>query len=176
MNDAKLKLQKLMRRAYSGEMAAALAYQGHRKILKSENERKAVQQIEIDEWRHRSEIGEILTELNAKPSFLREAVFFSIGKFVSVSCFFTGRFISTYFAGKLENGNVVEYKEAFDLAKECDLEEFCEMFSEMRDTELLHERILFEMIENNRFLPLFAFIFNWGKTANFATESRDVKF
>lgn len=176
MKDAKLKLQKLLRRAYSGEMAAALAYSGHWKSLKLRDEIEALKQIEIDEWRHREEIGEILAAMNAKPSLFREVLMFSIGKCVSLSCFLTGRFVSTYFAGVLESGNVEEYTEAEKLARELNLNSFCEKFAEMGETELQHEQILLEMISGHRLLPFFSFFFGWGKPENFVTGSQNVKF
>lgn len=176
MIDARLKFIKLLQRAYSGEMAAALAYRGHRKILRDKIERRAVRQIEIDEWRHRKDIGSILSDLDAKPSVFREIVFFAIGSAISFSCFFCGRFLATYFAGRLESGNVLEYQQAFDLAEEIGLAEYCEEFFEMRETESRHERILYEMVENHPLLPVFSFIFGWGKTGSFVTESRNVKF
>lgn len=176
MVEARLKIEKLLRRAYSGEMAAALAYRGHRGILKNKLERRSIRQIEIDEWRHRREIGRILAELNSRPLFFREVLFFTIGRFISFSCYFTGQFVATYFAGKLECGNVREYNEMSDLGKELGFHKLCQKFDEMRETESRHERILFAMIENHRLLPFFAYIFGWGKTANFVTESRNVKF
>ena len=176
MNDVSKNLIKLLQRAYSGEMAAALAYRGHQRILRCKAERKAVRQIELDEWQHRREIGKILAEMGAKPLFFREILFFLIGRSISFFCFFAGRFIATYFAGKLESGNVREYQEMFELAKFLGFRGFCRDFTEMRETESRHERILFEMVVNHRLLPYFAFVFGWGKTAGFVTESRDVKF
>ena len=176
MKDAERKLKKLLCRAYSGEMAAALAYRGHWKSLKIREEIKAVRQIEIDEWRHREEIAEVLAELKTKPSFFREALMFSIGRFISFSCFFTGRFVSTYFAGVLESSNVKEYSEAEKLAGELDLSGFCEKFAEMGKTELRHEQILLEMISEHRLLPHFSFIFGWGKSEGFGSRRQNVKF
>ena len=46
----------LLQRAYSAEKAAAFAYQGHAGAVKKIDEKKAIKQIEIDEWNHRKEV------------------------------------------------------------------------------------------------------------------------
>ena len=51
----------LLQRAYSAEKAAAFAYQGHAGSVKKEDEKKAIKQIEIDEWNHRREVMAIMT-------------------------------------------------------------------------------------------------------------------
>ena len=47
---------KLLQMAYSAERAAAFAYVGHANSVKNQNEKKAIKQIEDDEWHHRSEV------------------------------------------------------------------------------------------------------------------------
>ena len=49
-------LVRLLKQAYSGEKAAAFAYQGHAGSVKSVEEKAAIKQIEVDEWNHRAEV------------------------------------------------------------------------------------------------------------------------
>ncbi len=170
MKDAKTKLIELLQKAFSGEQAAALAYNGHWKSLKDETEIRIVKKIEADEWRHREQIRVMLVELNAEPLFRRDKVFYLIGRSIGIICHFCGRFCAAFFAGILENKNVEEYKEALELAKEIGLEKYFDVFLEMRETEAEHEIILREMIKENWFFPLFSFIFRWGNAADFAVE------
>jgi rubrerythrin len=50
----------LLQRAYSAEKAAAFAYQGHAGSVKDPVQKKAIRQIELDEWNHRSEVLQIM--------------------------------------------------------------------------------------------------------------------
>ena len=50
----------LLKQAYSAEKAAAFAYQGHAGAVKNKEEKKAIRQIEIDEWGHREEVLKIM--------------------------------------------------------------------------------------------------------------------
>ena len=169
-DETKKKFIELMQAAYSGEMAAALAYGGHWRILKSSSEIEAVKQIEIDEWNHRKRVGEILTEMNAKPSWIREKIFFAIGTSIALICRVCGYFCAAYFAGILENGNVNEYNLAHKYASELGFDHLLEDFLEMQKTELEHEIILYRMIKTHRFLPIFSRFFKWGKDGKFLLE------
>jgi hypothetical protein len=55
-------LIKLLQQAYSAEKAAAFAYQGHAGSVKNELEKKAIHQIELDEWNHRADVLKIMQE------------------------------------------------------------------------------------------------------------------
>ncbi|MCB1025684.1 MAG: ferritin-like domain-containing protein [Acidobacteria bacterium] len=153
---------KLMQAAYSGELAAALAYGGHWRALKVSEEVEAIKQIEIDEWKHRKRVGEILEELNAKPSHIREKIFWTIGTAIALICRVCGHFCAAYFAGILERGNVNEYNMAHNYAETLGLTHLLNDFREMEKTEAEHELILFRMVENHRFLPYFSYLFKWG--------------
>ncbi|HZG01943.1 MAG TPA: ferritin-like domain-containing protein [Chitinophagales bacterium] len=52
----------LLQRAYSAEKAAALAYQGHAASVKRIEEKKAIRQIELDEWHHREVVLQIMND------------------------------------------------------------------------------------------------------------------
>ena len=54
------KLVDLLKQAYSAEKAASFAYQGHAASVKSLEEKKAIRQIELDEWGHRDEVLKIM--------------------------------------------------------------------------------------------------------------------
>lgn len=138
MKDAKTKLIELLQKAYSGERAAALAYNGHWKSLKDETEIRIIRKIEQDEWIHRAQIKEMLLEFNAKPLFFREIVFYLIGRIIGFICHFCGEFLAAFFAGILESKNVQEYEKALEYAKEIGLEKFYEDFIEMEKTEAEH--------------------------------------
>ena len=70
----------LMKKAYSAEKAAAFAYQGHAAAVKNPNEKKAIRQIEIDEWNHRTEVLEIMRQYDVSISKFYEFKFHVIVK------------------------------------------------------------------------------------------------
>ncbi len=49
----RLKLVQLLQLAYSGEKAAALAYQGHARSVRDPAQKAMIEKIEKDEWVHR---------------------------------------------------------------------------------------------------------------------------
>lgn len=57
-------LSDLLQMAYSAEKAAAFAYIGHAGSLKNQEVKRAVNQIETDEWNHRREVLAIMNEYN----------------------------------------------------------------------------------------------------------------
>lgn len=162
MKEARQKLIAILQKAHAGERAAALAYSGHWKALKNPAEISAVQKIEDEEWLHRRQLAEMMKDFQVKPRFLREIVFFLIGKSISLICRVCGRFCATFFAGILENANVCEYGLASDYAEILGLPELVKELRVMERTEADHEDILREMIAEHPFLPLFSFIFRWG--------------
>ncbi len=175
MKNAKQKLIKLLQKAFSGERAAALAYNGHWKSLRNATEIRIVRKIEEDEWIHRKKIGEMLSQLNAEPLFLREKVFWLIGRTIGIICHFCGRFCAAFFAGILESKNVDEYKQALEYAEEIGLKEYFADFIEMRKTEAEHEFALRELIKDHWFFPLFSFIFRWGNLQTLDYQKPNVK-
>ena len=72
-------LTDLLQMAYSAEKAAAFAYIGHAGSLKNEEVKKAVSQIETDEWNHRREVLAIMNEYNIPVSKWYEFKFHIIG-------------------------------------------------------------------------------------------------
>jgi len=98
-----------LRKAYSGEKAAAFAYIGHAGSLKKPEDKAAVRQIERDEWGHRENVLRIMQKYDIPISRFYEIKFHLIGRFISASCYVIGWFMPYFFAGKLESGNVCEY-------------------------------------------------------------------
>src|SRR6185436_9654600 len=124
-NDRDLLIRQL-RGAYSGELAAGYAYRGHWDSVRDAAERERIRVIEQEEWHHRELVGGLLRQLGAKPSRVREAIFFMIGKTIALICHIGGRFIPMYGAGKLERTNIVEYEDAALYATRCGHEEMVE--------------------------------------------------
>ncbi|HJZ68764.1 MAG TPA: ferritin-like domain-containing protein, partial [Blastocatellia bacterium] len=96
-------LIEILQDAYSGELAAALAYRRHWKSLANEDERASIQNIEQDEWNHRRRVGEMLASLGASPRKAREVRRWLIGRVIGLACHLLGRFLPMYFAGQLES-------------------------------------------------------------------------
>jgi len=115
--DPQKNLVGLLRAAYSGELAAALAYRGHARALADVGERERVRQIERDEWQHRSVVGGMLKELGEAPGRGREWRARVLGKGFGALCRLVGWFLPMYVAGLLEGRNVREYEGAAGLAE-----------------------------------------------------------
>jgi len=143
------KLVKLMQMAYSGELAAAYAYQGHWRAVRREDEREAIRQIEQDEWHHRHQIKEILQQLEAQPNPFYEVKYFLIGRLIGFLCHIIGWYLAMYGAGRLERKNVLEYAYAADYANQCGRPEFVECFLEMSETEWEHEKFFRDKVESH---------------------------
>ena len=79
------KLCKLLQQAYSAERAASFAYQGHAGAVKNIKEKKAIKQIENDEWQHRAEVLKIMNAHNIPVSKYYEIKYFVVGKIISGS-------------------------------------------------------------------------------------------
>src|ERR1051326_6399642 len=87
----------LLKRAYSAEKAAAFPYQGHAGSVKNSEEKKAIHQIEIDEWNHRREVLIIMKQYGIPVSQWYEIRFHKIGRIISGSCYVIGWFMRFYF-------------------------------------------------------------------------------
>lgn len=156
-------LEDLLRRAYSAEKAAAFAYIGHAKSVKSKEEKAAIKQIEIDEWNHRKEVLLLLNLYGLKPSRWYEWKFHILGRAISASCYVIGWFMPFYFAGDLESGNVCEYFRMKQYFNDLGITEHDEILYEMGIKEKEHEIYFYDQIKNHKWLPFFEKIFKWGK-------------
>jgi len=158
----KLELIRILQNAYSGEAAAALAYRGHWRSLKSGPEKERIKQIESEEWDHRERVGAWLTTLGASPRPQRERLFRLIGRVLGPFCFISGWFLPMYFAGRLESGNVLEYEEAANYALNIRMDDCVEDLLDMARVEAEHELFFRETVAGHRLLPAMKAIFRWG--------------
>lgn len=163
MNNARQNLIRILQNAHAGELAAAFAYRGHWKSLKkTAAEREGIKKIEAEEWEHRENVARWLVKLSAKPNKIREKVFWTIGKTIGAACFVAGWFFPMYFAGRLESGNVQEYVDAAEFAKEIGMDDCAEEMMEMSRVEGEHEEFFRKIIADHRLLPLTKRFFRWS--------------
>lgn len=152
----------LLKTAYSAEKAAAFAYQGHAGAFKNPEEKKAIRQIELDEWNHREEVLQIMKQYNIPVSKYYEFRFHVVGKIISGSCYVIGWFMPFYFAGRLESGNVCEYFRMMHMFHSIGIKEHDQVLYEMGIEEKEHEVYFLEQIKTNKMLPFFEWLFSWG--------------
>jgi len=133
-------LAAILRLAYSGELAAALAYRGHWKSVKDPDERSRIRRIEEEEWHHRDLVGGMLAQLGMSPSPARERRARAIGRALALSCHVAGWLAPMYGAGRLERRNIVEYESAARLAVAVDRSEFVDCLLTMAEVEWDHEQ------------------------------------
>ncbi len=153
----------LIRMAYSAEKAAAFAYQGHAGSVKNAEDKAAIRQIELDEWKHRSEVLDIMNRYGIKPSTYYEFRFHVVGKAISFSCYIIGWFMPFYFAGRLESGNVCEYFRMKQFFNSLGISEHDTILYEMGIKEKEHEVYFYEKIKDSKLLPFFEKLFSWGR-------------
>lgn len=140
MSTAKDKLIGVLRAAHAGERAAALAYVGHSRSVKDPQEREDIARIGQEEVAHRARVGEMLRELGAAPSPLRECIFSGIGLTLSFFCHLTGWFCPMYGAGWIERRNIQEYVDAAAFAAQFDRLDLANELLEMARVEWDHEQ------------------------------------
>jgi rubrerythrin len=139
VDESRRKLIALLQLAYSGELAAAYAYRGHWKSVRNAEQKTAIQNIENDEWRHRKLVGEMLVNLESRPSQRRETRANLIGRTLGFLCHVTGWLAPMYGAGRLESRNIVEYGTAARYARECGRGDLVDCLLEMAEVEWDHE-------------------------------------
>jgi rubrerythrin len=166
----------LLKKAYSAEKAAAFAYQGHAGSVKNEDEKKAIRQIEVDEWNHRAEVLQIMQHYGIAVSKRYEFRFHVIGKVISASCYVIGWFMPFYFAGRLESGNVCEYFRMMQYFHELGIVEHNQVLYEMGIKEKEHEIYFLDKIKNKKLLPFFEKLFFWGSASSFNDVDLDKKY
>ena len=162
MNDTRSNLIRILQNAYSGELAAAYAYRGHWKSLRPSPEKTQIEKIENEEWTHRATNLKWLDYLDTKPRKIREAIFWTIGRTLGVTCFVSGWFMPMYFAGRLESQNSVEYEDAAAYAKELGMDECVSDLLEMASVEVEHEIFFRTVIAGHRVLPFMKRLFGWS--------------
>jgi hypothetical protein len=165
-------LTKLLQQAYSAEKAAAFAYIGHAKNVKTAVQKVAINQIELDEWEHRREVLQIMAEYNIPISKFYEFKYHIIGRTISALCYVIGRFMPFFFAGKLESGNVCEYFRMRQYFNSIGITKHDNVLYEMGIKEKEHEVYFLTQVKDDKFLPLFEKIFSWG--ANTSANNIDL--
>jgi hypothetical protein len=166
----------LLQKAYSAEKAAAFAYQGHAGSVKSGEEKKAIRQIELDEWNHRKEVLILMNKYEVSISKYYEFRFHVVGKIISASCYVIGWFMPFYFAGSLESGNVCEYFRMKQFFNELGIKDNDIVLYDMGIKEKEHEIYFLEKIKTNKLLPFFEKLFAWGNWGSFNNVDLDKKY
>ena len=154
----------ILRAAYSGELAAALAYRGHWRSLwraHRSDVRAEIRRIEAEEWHHRREVGKVLAEMGSGPQRWREVAMWSVGRFFGSLCFVGGWFGPIYAAGRLEGANVGQYEQAAVHARRAGLDHYLPGLALMTATEDRHERWFGNLIAQHPLLPLTSRLLGW---------------
>ncbi|MEA2236364.1 MAG: hypothetical protein QOC81_1088 [Thermoanaerobaculia bacterium] len=138
-SDARAKLVRQLRIAYSAELGAGYAYRGHWHSVRDADDRAHIRRIESEEWHHRELAGGLLRQLGGAPSRIREVIFWIIGHVIAGFCHVGGWFAPMYGAGRLERGNIVEYEDAAVFAAECGQDEMIDCLLTMAEVEWDHE-------------------------------------
>ena len=138
--DARQRLIDLLTRAYSGELAAALAYRGHAASVGSDPAAAEIRRIEMEELDHRRRVGLMLGALGAQPDPARERRAKVVGTLLGAGCRVAGRFLPMYGAGRLESGNIREYEAAACEAWTMGRTSFADELLAMAEVEWEHER------------------------------------
>ena len=137
--EAKTALIQVLQNAYSGELAASLAYGGHARSVNSPVEKKEIEKILDEELVHREDVGKMLAVLGASPDPTKERKSFWIGTLISLLCRIGGWFVPMWGAGKLESTNIVEYEDAAYYANLAGYVQFVEKLLTMAEVEWDHE-------------------------------------
>ncbi|PYM21057.1 MAG: hypothetical protein DMD81_00600 [Candidatus Rokuibacteriota bacterium] len=148
------KLAAILRLAYSGELAAALAYRGHWHSLRDSIDRSRIRQIEEEEWRHRDLVGGMLAKIGMDPSPARERRARAIGRTLGLLCHVMGWLAPMYGAGRLERRNIVEYETAARLAIRASHPEFVDCLLTMAEVEWDHEQYFRSRVLSHRLAAL----------------------
>lgn len=129
----------ILRHAFSGERAAAYAYDGHWRAVSDPAERERIREIEEEEWHHRRLVGEMLTSLGSGPQGSREVRATLVGRTLGFLCHLSPWFLPMYGAGWLESHNIVEYENAARHAHECGRGDLVDCLLAMAEVEWEHE-------------------------------------
>ncbi len=156
------KLIQILQLAYSGELAAALAYAGHWRSLRKRDQIDAIHQIEMDEWHHRQHLLKMLHSLEAKPTAWRDIVMGCLGCIIFLGCFISGWFFAMYFAGRLEDGNILEYQVAAQHAQALQLNSLVKQLLAFSAKEEEHEVYFYNIVRDHWMLAPMKSVFKWG--------------
>lgn len=136
---ARAHLVRLLQLAYSGELAADLAYAGHRDAVRDPAEKAEIETIRLEEVDHRARVGAMLAELGEPHDAKHERKMRRIGTLVAAFCRFGGWFGPMWGAARLERNNVGEYERAAGFAVDCGYAQFVPDLVDMSEVEWDHE-------------------------------------
>ncbi len=137
--DERRKLVRLLQLAYSGELAASLAYEGHARCVRDATERAKILAIRDEELDHRERVGVMLRALGAEPDPQRERRMRRVGRGIALLCRIGGWFVPMYGAARLERGNIGEYERAARFAEGAGRTELVDDLLRMAEVEWDHE-------------------------------------
>src|SRR5262249_55400442 len=143
-------LAAILRLAFSGELAAALAYRGHWHSVSDPNDRARIREIEDDEWRHRDLVGGMISKMGMVPLPARERRARAVGRTLAFFCHVAGWLAPMYGAGRLERRNIVEYETAARLAVRAGYPELVECLLTMAEVEWDHEQYFRSRVLSHR--------------------------
>jgi ferritin-like metal-binding protein YciE len=149
MTKAQDALVRLLRQAYSGERAAAYAYQGHARSVRDPRVKAEIRKIEREEWEHRANNLALLQALGATPSRWLEFKMSVIGRSISAFCRVGGWFMPMYGAGKLERSNIGEYTVAAGLAQAAGHADMVPILLTMAEVEWDHEQYFRRQVKSH---------------------------
>jgi hypothetical protein len=153
-DDARRDLVALLRLAYSGELAAYIAYHGHERSVRSPVEKAEIRRIGRQELHHRRIVGRMLASLGSGPSASRELRMRWTGRAIWLSCFLGGWFAPMYGAARLERGNIGEYVTAARLAVAAGRPDLVDACLDMAEVEWDHERWFHEKARSSWLIRL----------------------
>jgi len=131
---------RLLQLAYSGELGAAIAYQGHAASVHDPVERQHILHIRAEELDHRACVGRILSQVGGRPDPLLELRNRCVGTSIAFFCHIGGWFAPMYGAGWIERVNIREYERAARLAALCGEPGFADELLFQAEVEWEHER------------------------------------
>jgi rubrerythrin len=137
---ARRQLVALLQLAHSGELAAALAYDGHATSVRDPIEQAEITSIKLDELDHRSRVRAMLDTLGVGPDERRERKMRRIGRLIAAFCHVGGWYAPMYGAGRFERNNIGEYERAARHARDAGHPEFVDDLIDMAEVEWEHER------------------------------------
>ena len=136
---ARRELVKGLQGAASGELAATLAYLGHRASLPFGADRETIRRILVDEIRHRRIVIAMLEEMGSATDPRRERKLSRIGRAISSFCAVGGWFLPMVGAARLECDNVIEYEVLARHAHEAGFARFVDSLLHLAEVEWDHE-------------------------------------
>jgi len=123
---------------HAGELAAALAYRGHAKVVACPETRSRILAIEAEEWSHRAGLLDMLARLQSRPAPWRERPRWWMGRILAWLCRLSSEWLLAWVAGRLERRGALEYRQAAALARDLNEPEMARALLLYADVEDAH--------------------------------------